>query len=245
MKRIVLFALAIAGYMTASAQLFCPEKGKVMLYKSVDNTEKTPIETVIKTTVVEVQDADGKQTSRVEVVHPVPDNPLAELKTYTNYIYDPATDVTTVIPMTGDDLRSMIVTTITEAARAANQHLSEQELRDMEKIMSVKGDLQLAIDPKAAVDTKIPQSTLRLNAGQMTMVMNIWDAKYLGTESVTTEAGTFECAKVSYVLRANGPSGGEKDFMTEWYAKGIGMVKSVKSDKKGNALVEETLFVIK
>ncbi len=185
------------------------------------------------------------QTSRVENVSSLPDNPLAEIKTYTNYIYDPATDVTKVIPMTGEDLRTMIISTISEAARASNQHLSEQELRDMEKMMAVKGELEISIDPKAAVDSKIPQSTLRLNAGQMTMVMNIWDAKYLGTESVETQAGTFECAKVSYVIRSNGPSGGQKDFITEWYAKGIGLVKSIKTDKKGKVLEEETLFVIK
>lgn len=245
MKKILLLALTFAVGMTASAQLLCSEKGKQILYKQVDNSEKTPVETVIKTTVIDVVEADGKTTVRIEAIHPVPDNSFAEVKEYWTYVYDAATDVTKVIPMTADDLRAMIINVISEAANASNQHLSEMELKDIEKMMSVKGELEFSIDPQWAPNTKLANSTMRLNAGQMTLTMNIWDGMYLGVESVTTEAGTFECAKVSYVKRTSGPDGNEKSNVTEWYAKGVGLVKSVETDKKGKILSEETIFVIK
>ena len=70
----------------------------------------------------------------------------------------------------------------------------------------------------------------------MTMSMNFWEGKNLGTESVTTEAGTFDCVKISYVQRTSSPGGNEKRNVTEWYAKGIGLVRSIDTDKKGNIL---------
>ena len=33
--------------------------------------------------------------------------------------------------------------------------------------------------------------------------------------------------------------------MTEWYAKGVGLVRSLETDKKGNVLADQTLRVVK
>lgn len=162
-----------------------------------------------------------------------------------NYLYDAKTDVTTVVEMSAEDFRHMIINMIKESAQANGQYLSAMELDDLEKVMSTKGRLEIVIDPKAEVGSKIPNSTLRLNAGQMAMTMNIWEGKFLGTESVTTEAGTFDCVKISYVMRQSTPAGNEKDNVTAWYSKGIGLVKEVKTDKKGNVTAERSLFVIK
>lgn len=247
MKKLFVFAVMAAfGAMAASAQYFCTEKGKVFLYKLVDNTEKKPTDTMLQTTFVEVEkSADGNINARVEDVMSLPDSPLSEIKTNMNYIYDAKTDVTTVVEMTAEDFRSMIVNTIKESAQAAGQYISEMELADLEKMMSSKGRLEVLIDPKAEVGSKIPNSTLRLNAGQMTMTMNIWEAKFLGTESVTVEAGTFDCVKISYVMRTSSPNGNEKSNVTSWYAKGIGVVREIETDKKGNITKERNLSVIK
>ena len=237
--------MAVFGVMTASAQYLCTDKGKELLYKMVDNSEKTPNENVIKTTVIDVQTtADGNIDTRIEDVLALSDAPLAEIKTNMNYLYDAKTDVTTVVEMSAEDFRHMIINMIKESAQANGQYLSAMELDDLEKVMSTKGRLEIVIDPKAEVGSKIPNSTLRLNAGQMAMTMNIWEGKFLGTESVTTEAGTFDCVKISYVMRQSTPAGNEKDNVTAWYSKGIGLVKEVKTDKKGNVTAERSLFVI-
>lgn len=247
MKKIISLAFAAAmGVMAASAQYFCTEPGMVFLYKVAVNKDKNPTESVLRATVQTVdKDADGNITARVEEVMALPDSPLAEIKTNMNYAYDAATDVTTVVEMTAEDFKNMIINTIKESALASGQHISDMELADLEKAMSAKGQLELIIDPKAEVGSKIPNSTLRLNAGQMAMTMNIWEAKFLGTETVTTEAGTYECVKISYTKRTSSPGGNEKANCTDWYAKGIGLVRGIETDKKGNITSENTLFVVK
>lgn len=245
-KLFAIAAIAVYAAMTASAQYLCADKGKEFIYKIVDNSEKTPTENVLKSTIIDVQTAaDGNIDSRVEDVRSVPDAPLVEIKTYMNYVYDAKTEVTKIVMMSADDFRSMIVRTLKEAAQAEGQYISQMELDDLEKAMTTKGSLELIIDPKAEVGAKIPNSSLRLSAGQMTMNMNIWEGKFLGSESVTTDAGTFDCVKISYVLRSSTPAGNEKSNITAWYAKGIGLVKEIETDKKGKVTDERVLYVIK
>ncbi len=65
-----------------------------------------------------------------------------------------------------------------------------------------------------------------------------------GFEDVTTDAGTFSCIKVSYQMRSNTPDGAQKEYVTDWYAPGIGQVKEVKTNKKGEVLTEQVLTAI-
>ncbi len=247
MKKLFTIALGVVfGAACASAQYFCTDQGKIMYYKSIDSKEKEPVETVIVATVVNVDKAaDGQITSRLESKQSDANNPFIELKTYMNFSYDPTTDVTKVVVMSAEDFKNMLVSVIKESAQAAGMHRSEMELADLEKVMSTKGEISFELDPKAAADSKLANATLRLNAGQMNMTMNLWDGKFLGSETITTESGDFDCLKISYVLRTSSPNGNEKRNMTDWYAKGVGLVRSVETDKKGNVISEDILRVIK
>lgn len=247
MKNVLTFVFALLiGFSAASAQYFCTKQGQVMYYKVTTPDGKENQESMMKSTMISVETAaDGVITARVEDVESDPSNPFAEVKTYKGFSYDPASDITTVTVMTGDDFKNFLMTMIKESAEANRQHISESELADLEKTISTKGKLEFTLDPKAAPDTKIPNATMRLNGGQMTMSMNLWDGKFLGTETVTVEAGTYECLKVSYSLRISTPGGNEKRYITEWYAKEIGSIKFVETDKKGNIQTEQALRVIK
>ena len=76
--------------------------------------------------------ADGKISVRLQEIQSDPDNPLAEIKTYSTYIYDPQTDVSTIIPMSADDFKNFILTMIKDAAAANGQYMSEMDLADIE-----------------------------------------------------------------------------------------------------------------
>lgn len=247
MKKLSILALAAMIFAAnASAQYFSTSEGQSRIYKTVSAKGKETVESSLTSvTVMVTTAADGIVSARVENHQSVPDNPLAEITTYSSYSFNPATDITDVTLMSGDDFKNMIVNVIKEAAIAAGQHISEMEMADLEQVMNAKGEIAFAIDPKAAAGTKIKDSTLRLVAGQMTMSMNLWQASFGGIESVTTDAGTYDCAKVNYTLRTSSPDGNQKQVITEWYAKGVGMVKSVETDKKGNVIAEETLIAIK
>ena len=228
----------------ASAQFFSTTEGQELIYKSADLAEKT--ETAVKSTVLTVSTGeDGVISSRVEDLMSDPSNPLLEVKNYRNYSYNPETDITKVVVMSAEDFKDFVMSMIRQSADAAGQHLSEMDLNDLKKNISSKGNLEFEIDPKMAVDTKLPKSTLRLSAGAMTMRANLWEGKMLGTETVTGPAGTFDCVKLSYTLVITGPNGNDKRNITEWYAKGVGLVKTVDSDKKGNPVSEDVLLSIK
>lgn len=57
------------------------------------------------------------------------------------------------------------------------------------------------------------------------------DRKVAAVESVTTSAGTFECAKVTYTLE-NATYLKTQTIVTEWWAKDVGLVKSTVFDTK-------------
>ena len=48
-----------------------------------------------------------------------------------------------------------------------------------------------------------------------------------------TTAGRFECIKISYLKRTKILVKSETERITEWYAKGVGLVKSESHDMKG------------
>ena len=56
--------------------------------------------------------------------------------------------------------------------------------------------------------------------------MTISGASYMGTELVHTRAGKFNCVKISYLKRTKIVLKTTTVRVNEWYAEGIGLVKS-------------------
>lgn len=63
--------------------------------------------------------------------------------------------------------------------------------------------------------------------------VTISGAAYMGKDSIGTTAGRFECIKISYLKRTKILVKSETERITEWYAKGVGLVKSESHDMKG------------
>jgi hypothetical protein len=66
----------------------------------------------------------------------------------------------------------------------------------------------------------------------MTISVNITNRKVEAKEEITTQAGTFECYKISYDISTKMLIT-IKASMVEWYAKNVGVVKSESYNKKG------------
>ncbi|MDE6702578.1 MAG: DUF3108 domain-containing protein [Muribaculaceae bacterium] len=247
MKKVLLIALvAMIGVTASNAQYFSTVQGQQLNYKTNLLDNKDEAERATKSTMISVETAaDGVITAREQDVQTDSSNPLLEVTTYRGYVYDPATDITKVIVMSAADFKEFVVSMISQGAAAAGQPVSEMALAELSNSLSSKGSLEFDLDPKAAPDTKLPKSNLRLSAGMDTMRANLWDGKFLGSETVTVPAGTFDCLKVSYTMVINGGEGVDKRFITDWYAKGVGLVKSVETDKKGNPTSEDVLISIK
>lgn len=172
------------------------------------------------------------------------DNPLAdniEIKGISSYTTADAP--TTVYVMRGEDFKEFILNMTAEAIRQSGQG-TEAQIKEMAEMFKPKGDLKLELDPKAEPGTKIPNSRLRLDVGPQVMTMVISNGVIEGNEDVATEAGTFSCLKISYQMRSTSPEGTSKDYITAWYAPGIGAVKEVKADKRGEVQSEQVISAI-
>lgn len=246
MKKYLLSAVAVMmACMASSAQYFSTTVGQELTYKSTDTETKS--EKTAKATVLSVDtNADGVITMREENVVTDAENPLLEVKMHRTYTYDPKTGVTKVVMMSADDFKEFVLSMIRQAAQAAGQYVSDMEYSDLANAISAKGSLEFDIDPTMAPDTKLPKSSLRLNAGAVSMRGNLWDVKMLGTETVTVPAGTYEdCVKIAYTMVMNSPDGNSKQISEDWFAKGVGLVKSVEYDKKGNVTSIDELTSVK
>ena len=105
---------------------------------------------------------------------------------------------------------------------------STEDYKDME--MSVEGgNLEMPSSMKAGDLLKDGDLKIAFSTGGMTvmnMSVSITNRKIEAVENLTTPAGTFECYKISYDIATKMMGIGAKMKGVEWYAKGVGMVKS-------------------
>ncbi len=101
--------------------------------------------------------------------------------------------------------------------------------------MTMKGtNVELPNDLSTGQELKDADMTMDVNMAPMKIKVNIkiTDRKVLGEEKITTSAGTFDCYKISQKLYMKAMVKVEGSSI-EWFAKGIGIVKSEFYNKKG------------
>ena len=192
-------------------------------------------ETVDQTTTVEeVTTAEnGVVSARLLTVQKIPGNDFAEIKSYSSYTYDPATQLTVFIPMTAEDFKNDFINTMVEMARSQGQNVTDSDIAELDKAIRVKGELSLELPEAPDTTAKIPNKSLKMSIATQTMSFNIWEAKYLGFETVTVPAGTYEnCFKMSYVQKINTPEGVEKNYCTSWLPRESARLRLLRLTRK-------------
>lgn len=96
-----------------------------------------------------------------------------------------------------------------------------------------KGDNAFAIKDGAKAGESIPERSYSLISNMLKNEITVSGAAYMGEDSVSTTAGRFGCVKISYLKRTKILLKSETERITEWYAKGVGLVKSESYDMKG------------
>ncbi len=111
-----------------------------------------------------------------------------------------------------------------------------ESMGDMEATMESEG---LIIPSSLEVGQTLPDAEMTINVGGgglgnlMNMNFSITNRKVEGRETVATPAGEFDCHKITYDTHMKMMM--NKTFQSaEWYAEGVGVVKSATYDKKGN-----------
>lgn len=242
--KLILAALLAVAPFAAQAQWITTEPGTKMVYVTSFKNDKGETVEMSSTSTVKSVEADGSgvQTILTEDVHSVPGNEFARVKESGTYLYNPADGLTTVYVIKGDTYREELINNLLEAARSQGQMPSDEEIDKFKRAFRVKGDLTLKLPAEAAPDTKLANSSLKIFAGPQTSSMALWEGKILGTETVEVPAGTYpDCLKVSYTLKQSSPEASGKTYITSWFAKGVGEVKSTISDKNGEVSSEQVL----
>ena len=108
--------------------------------------------------------------------------------------------------------------------------------------LKFKGDNSFTIKDAAKGGESIPDRSYQVVRNMLKNEVNVSGAAYMGNETISTTAGKFDCVKISYLQRTKIVLKTTTLRVTEWYAKGVGLVKSEAYDTKGN-LDSKTLLV--
>jgi len=104
----------------------------------------------------------------------------------------------------------------------------------------------MEIPVNAAPGTTLPDASvamsLKMGFLNMKMSADVTNRKVEAVEEVTVKAGTFSCSRFSSDVNATAMGLSVKSKTAEWYAKGVGMVKSESYDKNGK-IVSSTELV--
>jgi hypothetical protein len=221
MKKMLLAIVALLACHTMQAQYFCTTQGTELHYVNYDEAgQSLSNETVTVYNVVKNASGESAQYLAKIVTNKTKNN-----TSYTLYNWNYDGNVTTCQE---DLMYGPYIKSDSDPAKydsKARQAMAEE--------LKLKGDNSFTIKKHASAGESIPDRTYSLIFNMLKNEINISGAAYIGEEKVSTTAGKFDCIKISYLKRTKIVLKTETVRVTEWYAEGIGLVKSESYNTKG------------
>lgn len=221
MKKMLLAIVALLACHTMQAQYFCTTQGTELHYVNYDEAgQSLSNETVTVYNVVKNASGESAQYLAKIVTNKTKNN-----TSYTLYNWNYDGNVTTCQE---DLMYGPYIKSDSDPAKydsKARQAMAEE--------LKLKGDNSFTIKKHASAGESIPDHTYSLISNMLKNEINISGAAYMGEEKVSTTAGKFDCIKISYLKRTKIVLKTETVRVTEWYAEGIGLVKSESYNTKG------------
>ncbi len=215
MKKLFVFTIIAFIAIGARAQetFFPTTEGTVLVYKSFDKKGKQSSGT--KYTIKNVK-KDGDNVDITYVIEAL--NPKDKL-VYNDEI---------TIQQRGDVLYVDMSNFVNKAAFQKDGQMPTDI-----KVTGNNMELQTNISPGQTLPDANIEMELKMGFMNMKMGAQVTDRKMETIEDVTVPAGTFKTYKFTSNVTATALGINMNSQNTEWYAKGIGMVKSETYDKKG------------
>ena len=221
MKKMLLVIVALLACHTMQAQYFCTTQGTELHYVNYDEAgQSLSNETVTVYNVVKNASGESAQYLAKIVTNKTKNN-----TSYTLYNWNYDGNVTTCQE---DLMYGPYIKSDSDPAKydsKARQAMAEE--------LKLKGDNSFTIKKHSSAGESIPDRTYSLIFNMLKNEINISGAAYMGEEKVSTTAGKFDCIKISYLKRTKIVLKTETVRVTEWYAEGIGRVKSESYNTKG------------
>lgn len=232
MKKLIFLIAAMCGCPAVHAQFFCSDKGVELHYVNYDGVGQS-VSTEVST-VSNVKNEGSLKTA--DYLTKIVNNKAKGNTSYTlyNWSYDGTTTTCQEDFAYGAYIAS---NSDPEKYDTAARTVFREELK-------YKGDNTFTLSNEAKAGTSMPDRTYSVIVNNFRNDVKTSGGSYLGTEQVSTTAGKFDCLKVTYLKRTKLLLKNTTWRVTEWYAVGVGLVKSESYDTKGNPTAKTLLVKI-
>lgn len=221
MRKLMFTVAGLLMFHSMQAQYFCTKEGTELHYVNYDEAGQSVSNGTITVKDAETKGNEAKATYFMKLVA----NKVKNNTTYTlyNWTYDGQNTVCQEDLMYGPYI---------EEDLDPDKYDEKAHALFLEK-RKFKGDNSFTIKDGAKGGESIPERSYSLIANMLKNEVTISGAAYMGEDSISTTAGRFGCIKISYLKRTKILVKSETERITEWYAKGVGLVKSESYDMKG------------
>ena len=223
MRKTVFLIAAVFSCFVARAQYFCSNAGTELHYVNYDDAGQSLSETTV--TVQNVSE-DGAKLS-AQYYAKIVTNKAKNNTSYTLYdwTYESGNTVCAEDLMYGPYIDS-------DSDPKKYDKTVRESMREERKF---KGDNSFILRRDAKAGEAMPDRSYSLVLNMLKNDVSITGATYMGNEQVSTRAGKFSCIKISYLKRTKILLKSETLRIVEWYAEGIGLVKSESFNTKGES----------
>lgn len=230
MKKYVLFMVCILCSATAFAQYCSLQKGQKLYYEVLTGEKK--IETC--TSVVGVETKNDSTFITLGDFAPKMNEKMKDTLFYSKVAY--ANGNTLVYLQDGESMKNNMLGMMAAA-------LNRNDMTAAKEKFDVSGQICLLLNEKQKEGDKIKANEMSIRIKPVTMTVSM-KGQYEGTETISTPAGKFDCVKVTYSMKVKFFMFSEESQITEWYAKGVGLVKHEEASRKLRQKMVKTLTKI-
>ena len=221
MKKTILFIFAILACHISHAQYFCTTEGTELHYVNYDEAGQSVSN---ETAVVGYAGRNGENVS-ASYINKIVTNKQKGNTSYTRFDWNYDGNQTVCV----EDL--MFGPYIDSDSDPAKYDTAARTA--MQEELKFKGNNALVLKRQAKAGESMPDRSYSLIANMLKNEITISGATYMGEERISTTAGKFDCLKISYLKRTKVLLKSTTHRINEWYAEGIGLVKSESFDMKG------------
>lgn len=122
--------------------------------------------------------------------------------------------------------------------------ITQKDNIDSNKEVISTGSIQVVINDNIKKGDKIRTDKFTLKIGPISTTTTL-NGEYQGFDVIQTSAGEFNCIKISYKIKVKFLFFSETSYVTEWYAKSIGLVKREEYNEKQKSKTIKTLIAMK
>ena len=240
MKKItVLLAAAISVCLSLSASA---QTSSTFLVPNPKTAKWSYVETDAKGQVVATQyhsvdalEGDGINGSLKLLVEEITKSPADTLKNFIFYRFKDGEYTADMNAMfEGDILETFVDSAIKEEGEEISQEQMKAAMETIRAELKISGEVRgIPRYPKVG---NLPDFEFQIKFSILNMKVIGENRRILGTEKITTNAGTFDCFILEETLTTKAMMMKEVEKVKSWYAYGIGLVKEITYDKNGKLI---------